>query len=91
MRPNRRLIALLMALLLLLSLFAGCAQTAQEPEGGADPTPEAVQTPDEETPEDGGEEQAASGTREIVDMAGRTVVVPNEIESVFSTGPVAGI
>ena len=55
MRPNRRLIALLMALLLLLSLFAGCAQTAQEPEGGADPTPEAVQTPDEETPEDGGE------------------------------------
>ena len=31
MRPNRRLIALLMALLLLLSLFAGCAQTAQEP------------------------------------------------------------
>ena len=91
MRPNRRLIALLMALLLLLSLFAGCAQTAQEPEGGADPTPEAVQTPDEETPEDGGEEQAASGTREIVDMAGRTVVVPNEIESVFSTGPVAAI
>lgn len=50
-----------------------------------------MQTPDEETPEDGGEEQAASGTREIVDMAGRTVVVPNEIESVFSTGPVAAI
>lgn len=36
-------------------------------------------------------EEAAPQEREITDMAGRTMTVPAEIESVFSTGPAAAI
>lgn len=85
---TKRLLVMLLALLMAVSLFAGCAQTV-EPSDTADPTPSespALEPEDTSAPED-----ETPATREITDMAGRTVTIPTEIESAFSTGPVSAI
>lgn len=92
MRRNKKGLALLLALLLPLAmLLSGCAQSAgpaasaeavpTQEAAGAETAQDAVAPPEEATPQE----------REITDMAGRTMTVPLEIESVFSTGPVAAI
>lgn len=92
MRRNKKGLALLLALLLPLAmLLSGCAQSAG-PAASAEavPTQEAAGA---ETAQDAvaPPEDAAPQEREITDMAGRTMTVPLEIESVFSTGPAAAI
>ena len=92
MRRNKKGLALLLALLLPLAmLLSGCAQNAG-PAASAEaiPTQEAAGA---ETAQDAvaPPEEAAPQEREITDMAGRTMTVPLEIESVFSTGPAAAI
>ena len=92
MRRNKKGLALLLALLLPLAmLLSGCAQSAG-PAASAEavPTQEAAGA---ETAQDAvaPPEGAAPQEREITDMAGRTMTVPLEIESVFSTGPAAAI
>lgn len=92
MRRNKKGLALLLALLLPLAmLLSGCAQSAG-PAASAEavPTQEAAGA---ETAQDAvaPPEEAAPQEREITDMAGRTMTVPLEIESVFSTDPVAAI
>ena len=92
MRRNKKGLALLLALLLPLAmLLSGCAQSAG-PAASAEavPTQEAAGA---ETAQDAvaPPEEAAPQEREITDMAGRTMTVPSEIESVFSTGPAAAI
>lgn len=92
MRRNKKGLALLLALLLPLAmLLSGCAQSAgpaasaeavpTQEAAGAETAQDAVAPPEEATPQE----------REITDMAGRTMTVPLEIESVFSTGPAAAI
>lgn len=92
MRRNKKGLALLLALLLPLAmLLSGCAQSAG-PAASAEavPTQEAAGA---ETAQDAvaPPEEAAPQEREITDMAGRTMTVPLEIESVFSAGPAAAI
>lgn len=92
MRRSKKGLALLLALLLPLAmLLSGCAQSAG-PAASAEavPTQEAAGA---ETAQDAvaPPEGAAPQEREITDMAGRTMTVPLEIESVFSTGPAAAI
>lgn len=92
MRRNKKGLALLLALLLPLAmLLSGCAQSAG-PAASAEavPTQEAAGA---ETAQDAvaPPEGAAPQEREITDMAGRTMTVPLEIESVFSAGPAAAI
>jgi iron complex transport system substrate-binding protein len=89
MKSPKRLLALLLVLMMAVSLFAGCAQTdkpAETPQQGTEQA--STPTVPDETPE-----PEAPTTREITDMAGRTVTVPaaEEIESIFSTGPVSAI
>lgn len=92
MRRNKKGLALLLALLLPLAmLLSGCAQSA-----GPAASSEAVPTQEAAGAETAQEaaaqpEDAAPQEREITDMAGRTMTVPAEIDSVFSTGPVAAI
>ena len=92
MRRNKKGLALLLALLLPLAmLLSGCAQSAgpvasaeavpTQEAAGAETAQDAVAPPEEAAPQE----------REITDMAGRTMTVPLEIESVFSTGPAAAI
>lgn len=76
MNQMKRLLAVLLALVMTLSLFTGCGQTDTQGGDAQQQGTEDVQTPTE---------------REITDMAGRTVTVPTEIDSVFSTGAVTAI
>lgn len=80
MKKHRQLLALLICLVMSVSLLTGCSETKAATE---EPTQSAEQDATQETAE----------TREITDMAGRKVTVPvaENIESVFSAGPVAAI
>lgn len=79
-KKHRHLLALLLCFVMTVSLFAGYSETKAASE---ETTQSEEQTETQETGE----------TREITDMAGRKVAVPaaEDIESVFSTGPVAAI
>lgn len=79
-KKHRHLLALLLCFVMTVSLFAGYSETKAASE---ETTQSEKQTETQETGE----------TREITDMAGRKVTVPaaEDIESVFSTGPVAAI
>lgn len=79
-KKHRHLLALLLCFVMTVSLFAGYSETKAASEG-------ATQS------EEQAETQETGETREITDMAGRKVTVPaaEDIESVFSTGPVAAI
>ena len=76
MKKHRQLLALLICLVMSVSLLTGYPETKAA-------TEEPTQSAEQETAE----------TREITDMAGRKVTVPaaENIESVFSAGPVAAI
>ena len=80
MKKPRQLLALLICLVMSVSLLTGYSETKAATE---EPTQSAEQDATQETAE----------TREITDMAGRKVTVPvaENIESVFSAGPVAAI
>lgn len=80
MKKHRQLLALLICLVMSVSLLTGYSETKAATE---EPTQSAKQDATQETAE----------TREITDMAGRKVTVPaaENIESVFSAGPVAAI
>ena len=80
MKKHRQLLALLICLVMSVSLLTGYSETKAATE---EPTQSAEQDATQETAE----------TREITDMAGRKVTVPTaeNIESVFSAGPVAAI
>lgn len=79
-KKHRHLLPLLLCFVMTVSLFAGYSETKAASE---ETTQSEEQTETQETGE----------TREITDMAGRKVTVPaaEDIESVFSTGPVAAI
>ena len=79
-KKHRHLLALLLCFVMTVSLFACYSETKAASE---ETTQSEEQTETQETGE----------TREITDMAGRKVTVPaaEDIESVFSTGPVAAI
>ena len=80
MKKHRQLLALFICLVMSVSLLTGYSETKAATE---EPTQSAEQDAAQETAE----------TREITDMAGRKVTVPTaeNIESVFSAGPVAAI
>ena len=80
MKKHRQLLALLICLVMSVSLLTGYSETKAATE---EPTQSAEQDATQETAE----------TREITDMSGRKVTVPaaENIESVFSAGPVAAI
>ena len=80
MKKHRQLLALFICLVMSVSLLTGYSETKAATE---EPTQRAEQDATQETAE----------TREITDMAGRKVTVPTaeNIESVFSAGPVAAI
>ena len=80
MKKHRQLLALFICLVMSVSLLTGYSETKAATE---EPTQSAEQDATQETAE----------TREITDMAGRKVTVPTaeNIESVFSEGPVAAI
>lgn len=85
MKHKRQASSVLLSLFMVLCLLTGCSKSAAvTPTTVQTETAEASKAPAETT-------EAASESREITDMAGRTVIVPTEIESVFSTSPISAI
>ena len=80
MKKHRQLLALFICLVMSVSLLTGYSETKAA-------TEEQAQSGEQDAT------QETAETREITDMAGRKVTVPaaENIESVFSTGPVAAI
>lgn len=80
MKKHRQLLALLICLVMSVSLLTGYSETKAT-------TEEQAQSGEQDAT------QETAETREITDMAGRKVTVPaaENIESVFSAGPVAAI
>ena len=80
MKKHRQLLALLICLVMSVSLLTGYSETKAD-------TEEQAQSGEQDAT------QETAETREITDMAGRKVTVPaaENIESVFSAGPVAAI
>lgn len=103
MKKTKKMRMVLSALLMAASLFAvGCGgqkrgTSVSGETKGAEATTAVSATEETETTETTNaaptmaEEEPEQGMREITDMAGRTVTVPNEIESVFSPNSNAAI
>ena len=86
------MLALLIAVIMLLGASSGCAKLPASDQGkpAVEDPPAVQETVQPETGEPEGSKPIAT-ERNITDMAGRTMTIPAEIESVFSTGPVAAI
>lgn len=80
MQKRKRLLSLMLALVLAFSLLSGCGQKPNANQNDTSGKNSVADT-----------EQTDSTQREITDMAGRTMMVPAEIDSAFSTGSVSAI
>lgn len=92
MKSRSRAASLLVVLAVLISLLAGCGQTPA-PAPDSTPPPAAAAPAPENPPETPAPDEAApeAETREITDMAGRTMTVPAEIEKIYSDSPISAI
>ena len=94
MRRGKKILPTVLAFTLAAGSITGCSASSEKTEMAKESvqsqaeTKTAVQsTQAEET----SEAESAAGEREITDMAGRKVVVPDEIETVFSSSTVTAI
>ncbi len=87
MKHQSRILALLLAAFLAIGLLAGCGEESPAEESAAPPSETVEEPAESEAPP----EEAGTGERELTDMAGRTVTLPEEINSAFSTDPTAAI
>ncbi len=74
---NKRIISMFMLVIMIISLTAGCAK---------EPVQEDITQGGDLT-----QDEAIADFIEIVDMADRTVTIPAEVDTIFSTGPVGTI
>ena len=82
-KQRKRSISLGIVLFLMVGALSGCAKNAEQGEKNV------VQDEKQET--EAKETKGSEEVREITDMAGRTVKVPAEIDSVFSPKPTSAI
>ena len=82
-KERKRSISLGIVLFLMVGALSGCAKNAEQGEKNV------VQDEKQET--EAKETKGSEEVREITDMAGRTVKVPAEIDSVFSPKPTSAI
>ncbi len=95
MKIKKLFLTLLLSTALLLQLPATVVMAENSSENSASLTEDSSEAPVSSntavSEEDALQNTAAGDFREITDMAGRTVTVPSEIQSVFSTGPATAI
>ncbi len=96
MKKQNSLLILLLSAALAMQTLAGCARSAsstvQETSVTQASTEKETEASEESSlSESQTSESAVATTREITDMAGRTVTIPNQIESAYSANPVATI
>lgn len=86
----KRFAALLLALLMTLSMLTACGSKTETAENGQEPeTTETTETTDPAEQETDTAEETGDGTREITDMAGNVVTIPENVERVVNLWPVS--
>ena len=94
MRRGKKILPAVMALTLAAGSITGCSASSAKTETAKESMQSQAETKTAEQStqaEKTSEAADAAGEREITDMAGRTVVVPDEIETVFSSSTVTAI
>lgn len=94
MRRGKKILPAVMALTLAAGSITGCSVSSAKTETAKESMQSQAETKTAEQStqaEKTSEAADAAGEREITDMAGRTVVVPDEIETVFSSSTVTAI
>lgn len=94
MRRGKKILPAVMAFTLAVGSITGCSASSAKTEASAESAQSQAETKTAAESTQAEETSAASdanGEREITDMAGRSVVVPEEIDTVFSASTVAGI
>lgn len=94
MRRGKKILPAVMAFTLAAGSITGCSASSAKTEASAESAQSQAETKTAAESTQAEETSAASdanGEREITDMAGRSVVVPEEIDTVFSASTVAGI
>lgn len=94
MGRGKKILPAVMALTLAAGSITGCSASSAKTETAKESMQSQAETKTAEQStqaEKTSEAADAAGEREITDMAGRTVVVPNEIETVFSSSTVTAI
>ena len=94
MGRGKKILPAVMALTLAAGSITGCSASSAKTETAKDSMQSQAETKTAEQStqaEKTSEAAYAAGEREITDMAGRTVVVPDEIETVFSSSTVTAI
>lgn len=90
---SKKMTALILALILLVSIVSGCANDDDsKTDKNSDTTVETKNDKSKDTTDKEKEDgKDVEGTRTIIDMAGREVEVPKKINKVFTTSPVGTI
>lgn len=94
MGRGKKILPAVMALTLAAGSITGCSVSSEKTETAKESMQSQAETKTAEQStqaEKTSEAADAAGEREITDMAGRTVVVPDEIETVFSSSTVTAI
>ena len=91
MRRGKKILPAVMALTLAAGSITGCSASSAKTETAKESTQSQAETKTAAQSAQAEEASEAAGEREITDMAGRKVVVPDEVETVFSASTVTAI
>ena len=91
MRRGKKILPAVMALTLAAGSITGCSASSAKTETAKESTQSQAETKTAAQSAQAEEASEAAGEREITDMVGRTVVVPDEIKTVFSSSTVTAI
>ena len=91
MRRGKKILPAVMALTLAAGSITRCSASSAKTETAKESTQSQAETKTAAQSAQAEEASEAAGEREITDMAGRKVVVPDEVETVFSASTVTAI
>ena len=91
MRRGKKILPAVMALTLAAGSITGCSASSAKTETAKESTQSQAETKTAAQSAQAEEASEAAGEREITDMAGRKVVVPDEVGTVFSASTVTAI
>lgn len=91
MGRGKKILPAVMALTLAAGSITGCSASSAKTETAKESTQSQAETKTAAQSAQAEEASEAAGEREITDMAGRKVVVPDEVETVFSASTVTAI
>ena len=85
MKREKKTLALLLAVLLMMNVLAGCGNTAPAAPAATEAPAPVEEAPAEEAPADAAPAASETDTRTVTDVLGREVEIPAELKAVAFT------